>query len=73
MIVWGGIWSNGVIEPFFFEDTVTSKNYLQMSEDNIIPQLEEHSAFSIMVWQQDRAPPHYGKIVRDYLDETFVQ
>ncbi len=26
-----------------------------------------------MIWQQDDAPPHYGKIVRDYLDDAFVR
>ncbi|CAM4820866.1 unnamed protein product [Rotaria magnacalcarata] len=40
--------------------------------DNIIPQLEEHSSFQTMIWQQDGAPPHYGQIVRDYLDDTFL-
>jgi len=39
----------------------------------IIPQLQEHSAFQTMIWQQDGAPPHYGQIVRDYLDDTFLQ
>jgi hypothetical protein len=73
VVVWGGVWSNGVFGPFFFEGNVTSKNYLQMLEDNIVPQLQEHSAFPKMIWQQDGAAPHYGKIVRDYLDDTFVR
>ncbi|CAF3931381.1 unnamed protein product [Rotaria sp. Silwood1] len=73
VIVWGGIWSNGVIGPFFFEGNVTSEKYLQMLKNNIIPQLREHSAFQTMIWQQDGAPPHYGQIVRDYLDDTFLQ
>jgi hypothetical protein len=44
-----------------------------MLEDNIIPQLQEHSAFPTIIWQQDSAPPHYGKIVQDYLDDAFVR
>lgn len=44
-----------------------------MLKNNIIPQLEEHSAFQKMIWQQDDAPPHYGTVVRDYLDDTFLQ
>ncbi len=71
MIVWGGIWSNGVVGPFFFEDNVTAKSYPHMLKDNILPQLQEHSAFPDMIWQQDGAPPHYGKIMRDYLDDSF--
>jgi hypothetical protein len=34
MTIWGGIWSNSVVEPFFFEDNVTSQNYVQMLKDN---------------------------------------
>ncbi|CAF3180109.1 unnamed protein product, partial [Rotaria sp. Silwood2] len=30
VIVRGGIWSNGVVDPFFFEDNVASQIYLQM-------------------------------------------
>ncbi|CAF3181292.1 unnamed protein product [Rotaria sp. Silwood2] len=72
VVVWGGIWSNGVVGPYFFEGNVTSQKYFQMLKDNIIPQLEEHSSFQTMIWQQDGAPPHYGQIVRDYLDDTFL-
>ncbi|CAF5190566.1 unnamed protein product, partial [Rotaria sp. Silwood1] len=35
-----------------------------MLKDHIIPQLEEHSAFQTMIWQQDGAPPHCGQLVR---------
>ncbi|CAF3819549.1 unnamed protein product [Rotaria sp. Silwood1] len=34
--------------------------------------VEEHSAFQTMIWPQDGTPPHYDQIVRDYLDDTFV-
>ena len=38
VIVWGGIWSNGVVGPsFFFEGNVTSEKYLQMLTTNVIP------------------------------------
>ena len=73
VIVWGGIWSNGVIGPYFFEGNVTSEKYLQMLKNNIIPELEEHSNFQTMIWQQDGAPAHYGQVVRNYLDDTFLQ
>ncbi len=43
-----------------------------MLKNNIIPELEEHSNFQTMVWQQDGAPPH-GQVVREYLDNTFTQ
>ncbi|CAF3776126.1 unnamed protein product [Rotaria sp. Silwood1] len=37
----------------------------------MIPQLEKHSSFESMIWQQDGAPPHYGLVVREYLNDTF--
>jgi uncharacterized protein YpiB (UPF0302 family) len=49
VIVWGEIWPNDIVGPFFFEGIVTSENYLQMLEDNIIPQLQEHSALSTLI------------------------
>ena len=44
-----------------------------MLEDNIIPQLGKHSASQTMIWQQDGPLSHYGQIVQDYLDDTFLQ
>lgn len=73
VVVWGGIWSNGIVGPYFFEGNVTSDSYLEMLQNIIIPQLEKHTEFETMIWHQDGAPPHYGKIVREYLDDTFVQ
>ena len=64
----GGVWSNGVVGPFFFEGNVTSDNDLQMLEDSIIAELEKHSNFQTMIWQQEGAPPHDGRAVREYLD-----
>jgi len=44
-----------------------------MLKKNIIPELEEHSNFQTTIWQPDGAPRHYGQVVRDYLDDTFLQ
>lgn len=73
VVVWGGIWSNGVVGPYFFEGNLTSESYLQMVKNNIIPELEDHSNFQTMICQQDGAPAHYGQVVRNYLDDTFSQ
>ncbi|CAF1374950.1 unnamed protein product [Rotaria sordida] len=73
VIVCGGIGSNGVVGPYFFEGNVTSEKYLQMLEDNMIPQLEKHSSFETMIWQQNGTPPHYGLVVQEYLDNTFLR
>ena len=69
--VWGGIWSNGVIGPFFFDGNVTGEKYLAMLEDVILPQLRQQPVFRKMIWQQDGAPAHYSTIVREFLDDKF--
>ncbi|GBM93998.1 hypothetical protein AVEN_219767-1 [Araneus ventricosus] len=59
-----------VIGPFFFaESTVTKEVYLNMLPLFAIPQIS-HIPFNIF-WQQDGAPPHWGKIVRSYLNTQF--
>lgn len=44
-----------------------------MLKNNIIPELEQHSNFRTMIWQQDGASPHYGQAVREYLNNIFAQ
>lgn len=65
--VWGGIRSTGVLGPYFFDGTINSQLYLDMVRDYAVPQLDTDND----IWMQDGAPPHYGTIVRDFLDETF--
>ncbi|GBN35653.1 hypothetical protein AVEN_190968-1 [Araneus ventricosus] len=48
--------------------TVTSNIYLDMLQLYAVPQCPEG-----VVFQQDGAPPHYGNIVREFLDTTFPQ
>lgn len=68
--VWCGLMHNQVIGPFFFaEATVTSTTYLDMLENFAIPQLEGQQ--QEIFYQQDGAPPHWGWIVRDFLNEQF--
>ena len=57
----------------FFEGDITSEKYLQMLMDSIISRLGKHSASRTMIWQQDGALSHYGRVVQDYLDDTFLQ
>ncbi|GBO08158.1 hypothetical protein AVEN_30108-1 [Araneus ventricosus] len=46
--------------------TVTSNIYLDMLQLYAVPQFPEG-----VIFQQDGAPPHYGNIVREFLDTTF--
>ncbi len=43
-----------------------------MLKNTIVSQLQAHLGFQTMIWQQDGAPVHYGKVVRDFLDDMFV-
>ncbi|GBO05805.1 hypothetical protein AVEN_11406-1 [Araneus ventricosus] len=45
--------------------TVTSNIYLDMLQLYAVPQFPEG-----VIFQQDGAPPHYGNIVREFLDTT---
>jgi hypothetical protein len=61
---------SGIIGPLFFaESTVTKETYLDVLQQFVVPQVEDLQRTAI--FQQDGAPPHWGRIVRDYLDTTF--
>ena len=61
----GGIRSTGVLGPYFFDGTINSQ--LDMLHDFTMPQLDTDND----IWMQDGAPPHYDRIVSDFLDDTF--
>ena len=68
--IWCGLMHNQIIGPFIFaESTITANIYLDMLKHYVVPQLEEFQPR--VVFQQDGAPPHWGLIVRDFLNETF--
>lgn len=68
--VWCGLMRDRVIGPFFFhEKTITKEVYLDMLQIYAVPQIS-HLQPNIL-WQQDGAPPHWGKIVREFLNLEF--
>ena len=61
---------NEVVGPFnFAEYTITAEIYLNMGKDYVVSQLKEFQPW--VVFQQDGTPPHWGLMVRDFLNETF--
>ncbi|RCN50166.1 transposase [Ancylostoma caninum] len=64
--VWAGIWSGGVLGPFFFEGTVTSDSYLEMIKRKVISYVKAKN----LVFMHDGAPAHYSAPVRNYLNEN---
>ncbi|GBL85010.1 hypothetical protein AVEN_42252-1 [Araneus ventricosus] len=68
--VWCALSHTEVIGPFFFaETTINSVTYLDMLEMYAVPQMQQHQPD--VIFQQDGAPPHWGMIVRDFLDENL--
>ncbi|GBM12225.1 hypothetical protein AVEN_21028-1 [Araneus ventricosus] len=67
--MWCALMHDKVIGPFFFaKPTVTSNIYLDMLQLYAVPQFPEG-----VIFHQDGAPPHYGNIVREFLDITLPQ
>lgn len=62
-----------MIGPYFFNGTVTGQNYLEFLR-NQLPVLMENVSFQTrqrMWFQQDGAPPHFARVVRDHLNDSF--
>ena len=63
MNVWFGLIRNSVIGPFFIiEATVTGHGLQNFVNDQLPPG---------SIFQQDGAPPHYHRQVRDFLNANF--
>lgn len=71
VMVWAGICPTKIIGPYFFDKTVTGESYLEMLNTYAIPHMRQMD--NNLWWQQDGAPPHFSRIVRDRLDKEFAQ
>lgn len=77
--VWAGIVSNRVIGPYFFNGTLDGEQYLDFLRFELLPALavlfpnaEDPDAPDPRIWfQQDGAPPHYARPVREFLQHNF--
>ena len=71
--VWAGVWSQGLIGPFFFTESVNGDRYLDMLEENFWPVVAEaaENEDEPIFFQHDGAPPHYRLTVRNWLHEHF--
>jgi hypothetical protein len=77
--VWAGIIDDRIIGPFFFEENLTGERYLTFLRNQLIPVLanmypnaNNANLPSDNIWfQQDGAPPHYAREVRQFLNNCF--
>lgn len=71
--VWAGMIDSQIIGPFLIEGNLTAEKYLEMLQNQIIPAIRNLVGNDfINIWfQHDGAPPHYGRVVRAFLNYTF--
>jgi hypothetical protein len=72
LMVWAGIIRDEFVGPFFFEDgTVDGDQYLSMLENQMWPAIAACSDIDVLFFQQDGAPAHYSRQVREWLNDKF--
>lgn len=69
---WAAISSRGLIGPFFIDGEVNGANYLELLQTQVMPAIQAlyPNDDPLPYFQQDGAPPHYARVVRNYLDEN---
>ena len=81
LTVWIGLFGNGqIIGPFFFNRNIYGLNYLQMINNDVIPQLQQHfqrqlswGSIPKFVMGTRWRPAHRLSAVRERLRELFGQ
>lgn len=77
--VWIGILGDHIVGPLFIDGNLTGELYLNMLENLIHPLIVEiaennPNEFDMdITFQQDGAPPHFSRQVRNYLDATYTR
>ena len=71
VMVWCGIFGTRIIGPFFIYGTLNADKYKRLLEEEILPSVLSADGSYPTFFQQDGAPPHYGRGVREYLDQKF--
>jgi len=81
--VWCGFTANFILNPYFFEEeqnnqlkttTVNGSRYQEMLESFALPALHERltdEEFGRLIFQQDGAPPHIYRPVKNRLQQSF--
>lgn len=71
VMVWAGIWSEGIIGPFFFTGTCDGQSYLTMLNDQFWPLMGDIVEEQHIWYMHDGAPAHWSNQVRSWLDDKF--
>ena len=70
-MVWAGVWSGGRVGPFFFDGSVSTETYLNLLNEKVWPKISRSIKREKLWYQQDGAPAHFARTVRDWLDCHF--
>ena len=61
---WGVISTEGLIDSYFFNETVNGTNYHDMLSNYVLPQLQHRPDYISLIFMQYGAPPHYANSVK---------
>lgn len=68
-------WIDTLLDLYFFDGNVTAITYLNMLQNELPEMLEAINLDTVQrMWiQQDGAPPHFARIVTNFLNATYEQ
>ena len=66
-----GRWGTRVIGPVFIDQNLNAQGYVDMLQDVVFPLVLNADGSFPSYFKQDGAPPHYGAVVRQWLDDLF--
>lgn len=72
--VWAGILNNAIVGPFFLDNTLNGRRYLNFLQTNLEEGLDHlylENYRNLKWFQQDGCGAHNARVVRDYLDTRF--
>lgn len=70
--VWAGLLKDHIIGPFFIDGTLAGTKYLELLQEQIVPDITRKKPNLRQFWfQQDGCPAHGCLRMRTYLNETF--
>lgn len=69
--VWCGIMYGKIIGPYFFNENVNQRTYLELLQNFLLPAIRNEPNFESVFFQQDGCPAHSTVLVRNYLQENF--
>lgn len=73
--VWTGLYNGYIFGPYFFEENLRGERYLSLLQTILQEYLMEipFAELRTLWFQQDGAPPHNVRAVRDYLNQEFPE